>query len=164
MEVDVASPLQLRNYLSRIVLFFPFPLNGCIMCDYNNTSAHKMGTWDCAVKNQGCGHLFKVTGLHPSDRVLIGHSCFMCSQFLWPLSSEEWEITACTAKAFPICLFPAIKKKLQIMLFKINPTNKNEYSGEDWNNIHSCVNWVHLFPAIFYVIFLQRPWSMTSTA
>lgn len=68
MEVDITSPLQLRNDLSRIVSFFPFSLNDCIMCDYNNTSGHKMGTRDSAVKNQGCGHLFKVTGLHPSDR------------------------------------------------------------------------------------------------
>lgn len=40
----------------------PSFLNGCIVCDYNNTSAHKMGMQDSVVKNRGCGHLFKETG------------------------------------------------------------------------------------------------------
>lgn len=102
MELDVISPLQLRNYLSRIVPFFSFSW----ICDYNNTTTHQMGTEDFCEELRVWEF---VQSDCPSDSLLIGHRCFTCSQFLWLLSTKEWEIQHTQLNGFQLVCYQQLK-------------------------------------------------------
>lgn len=93
-----------------------------------------MGVQDFAVKNQGCGHLFKGTGnILLAIIWQIANRAQLFYVFVIPSATLHNGVrdTTCTDKVFLICLFPSVKQKdqkknkLQMMLLTINPTNNN---------------------------------------